>query len=230
MSLMTPWKTTNRTSVHPDGSFIVFEGIDGAGKSTQSEKLTEKLIELGIPTLLTAEPSQSPAGRIIRSFKARPDPADEVRLFTEDRLHHVQHVIQPALDAGQTVVCDRYVYSSVAYQGARGIRPEEIISANRAFAIAPDVIFLLEVPIEVALSRIGAGRLQGASLFEARENLESVAKIYRSLADPLLQRLDGTAGMAEVHSRIVAVLTELAHSPKIRRRLASDVSSGLPFS
>ena len=96
---MTPWKTTNCSAVHPDGSFIVFEGIDGAGKSTQAKKLVEKLIELGIPTLLTAEPSQSPAGRIIRSFKTRPDPGEEVRLFTEDRRHHVQQVIQPTLDA-----------------------------------------------------------------------------------------------------------------------------------
>jgi dTMP kinase len=227
---MTPWKTTNRSAVHPDGSFIVFEGIDGAGKSTQAKKLAEKLIELGIPTLLTAEPSQSPAGRIIRSFKTRPDPGEEVRLFTEDRRHHVQQVIQPTLDAGRTVVCDRYVYSSVAYQGARGIRPEEIISVNRAFAIAPDVIFLLEVPIEVALTRIGAGRRQGASPFEARENLESVARIYRSLSDPLLQRLDGTAAVAEVHLRIVELLRGLAHSAQLRRGLASDGSSSPPFS
>ena len=101
---------------------------------------------------------------------------------------------------------------------------------NRAFAIAPDVIFLLEVPIEVALARIGAGRRQGASPFEARENLESVARIYRSLSDPLLQRLDGTAAVAEVHLRIVELLRGLAHSAQLRRGLASDGSSSPPFS
>ncbi|MEJ2716003.1 MAG: dTMP kinase [Deltaproteobacteria bacterium] len=217
---MTPWKTTNRSAVRPDAGFIVFEGIDGAGKSTQAKKLAEKLTGHGIPTLLTAEPSQSPAGRIIRSFETRPEPAEEVKLFTEDRRHHVQEVIQPALDEGRTVICDRYVYSSIAYQGARGIRPEEIISANRAFAIAPDLIFLLEVPVDVALSRIGAGRHQGASLFEARENLESVASIYSSLSDPLLQRLDGTATVAQIHARIVELLRGLAMFAKLERRPA----------
>jgi dTMP kinase len=224
MNPITPWKITNRSAKHPDGGFIVFEGIDGAGKTTQAKKLAEKLIRLGIPTVLTAEPSESPAGKIIRSFTARPDPTEEMKLFTDDRRHHVLQVIQPALDAGQTVICDRYVYSSVAYQGARGIHPEEIISENRAFAIPPDVIFLLEVPVEVALSRIGSGRDDGASLFEVRDNLESVARIYRALSDPLIQRLDASLAPAHVHSRIVELLGKLAHSEKLRLCLAPHVS------
>ena len=115
--------------------FIVFEGIDGAGKSTQAGMLADRLRADEIPFILTAEPSDGPTGRLIKSLKVRPNPEEEARLFTEDRRHHVQNVIIPALKEGKTVICDRYVYSSVAYQGARGIDPAEILAENRQFVM-----------------------------------------------------------------------------------------------
>src|SRR4030042_6942583 len=127
-----PGRFVKKTNTKP--LFIVFEGIDGAGKSVQAKMLADHLQAVGIPLVLTAEPSEGPIGRYIRSLKVRPEPVEEERLFTEDRRHHVQNVIIPALRRGATVICDRYIYSSAAYQGARGMDPEKILAENRQFA------------------------------------------------------------------------------------------------
>ncbi len=185
--------------------FIVFEGIDGAGKSVQAKMLADRLQIDGIPYILTAEPSDSPTGRYIRSLKVRPEPAEEARLFTEDRRHHVQNVIVPALKRGDMVICDRYVYSSAAYQGARGIDPEKILAENRQFA-APDLIFLLEVTVDMALSRIGFGRANRFSAFEGRSDLEAVHAIYGGLTDPAIHRMDGSLSPDELHREIVEII------------------------
>jgi dTMP kinase len=205
----SPWKTAARTRRGTGGKFIVFEGIDGSGKTTQARLLTDTLRSRGKEVLLTAEPSDSPEGLVLRAVTSRPGPEEEARLFTEDRRHHVEHVIRPALEAGLVVVCDRYVYSSVAYQGARGIDPERIISANRPFLVPPDVILLLEVPVDQALDRIGAGRLAAASPFEVKENLEAVDAIYRCLVDPLIRRIDSTEKVNVVHDRIVRLVADV---------------------
>jgi dTMP kinase len=185
---------------------IVFEGIDGAGKSVQAKMLADLLQAHGIPHILTAEPSNGPMGRRIRSLKFRPEPEEEERLFTEDRRHHVQNVIAPALKRGATVICDRYVYSSVAYQGARGIDPEKILAENRQFAAVPDLIFLLEVTVDMALSRIGRGRSDGFSAFEGRSDLEAVHAIYSGISDPAIHRMDGSLPPDELHRQIVEII------------------------
>ncbi len=188
---------------------IVFEGIDGSGKSTQARLLARRLAELGIPTLLTAEPSDGPVGLIIKSLTARPSPEEEARLFTEDRRDHVERVILPALAEGRTVICDRYVYSSVAYQGARGLDQASILSVQRTFAPEPDAIFLLAVPVDTALARIGTDRRGSFSTFEVRENLEAVAAVYSGLTDPSIRRIDGTGSVEHIHSIIMDCVREL---------------------
>ncbi len=160
---------------------------------------------VGIPHVLTAEPSDGPTGRYIRSLRVRPEPVEEERLFTEDRRHHVQKVIIPALKRGATVICDRYIYSSVAYQGARGIDPEKILAKNRQFP-APDLIFLLEVTVDMALSRIGRGRSDGFSAFEGRSDLEAVHAIYSGISDPAIHRMDGSLPPDELHREIVEIV------------------------
>ncbi len=185
--------------------FIVFEGIDGAGKSVQTSMLADQLRADEIPFIITAEPSEGPTGRLIKSLRARVDPVEETRLFTEDRRHHVQNVILPALNEGKTVICDRYVYSSVAYQGARGVDPDRILAENCEF-VKPDLIFLLEITVEKALSRIRLGRSHGFSVFEARSNLELVTSIYQSIADPAIHRMDGNLPPEELHREIVQIV------------------------
>jgi dTMP kinase len=189
--------------------FIVFEGIDGSGKSTQANLLARRLADLGIPVLLTAEPSDGPVGQIIRSLTTRLEAEEETRLCTEDRRDHVERVILPALVEGRTVICDRYVHSSVAYQGARGVDQAAILSAQRPFAPQPDVIFLLEIPAEIALARIGSARCGRFSAFEVRQDLEAVDAVYRRIADPVIRRIDGTGSLESIHSIIMACLKEL---------------------
>jgi dTMP kinase len=187
--------------------FIVFEGIDGSGKTTQAKMLADCLSETRVPVLLTAEPSDSPAGLAIKSMKTRPAAEEEARLFTEDRRHHVKNVIEPALSRGRTVICDRYVYSSVAYQGARGIDHQVIISANHEFARPADITFLLELPVEEALARIASERPEGFSPYELKEDLEAVDEVYRSLNDPSIYRIDGVNPPDEIHEMIFSILT-----------------------
>ncbi len=207
MTVDTPPPSWDKSRIRP--CFIVFEGIDGSGKTTQAKLLAQRLTALGLPVLLTAEPSDGPTGRTIRSLTSRPDPEEEARLFTEDRRDHVQRVIMPALTRGLAVICDRYVYSSVAYQGARGLDPTAIISAQRSFAPSPDVTFLLEVSVDTALARIGSAGRGSFSPFEVREDLEAVDAAYRSLIDPSIQRIDGTASPEVIHANIIESILEL---------------------
>jgi dTMP kinase len=186
--------------------FIVFEGIDGSGKSTQVRLLASRLKALGIPCIETAEPSDGRFGREIRSLIVRPRPEDEARLFTKDRRDHLRRVILPALHADVTVICDRYLYSSVAYQGARGVSPERILAENRAFAREADVTFLLEIPVHEAIRRIGVGRGDSFSVFEGIEELTAVDAIYRGLKDDRIQRIDGSPSAEAVHDQVMRIL------------------------
>jgi dTMP kinase len=195
--------------------FIVFEGIDGSGKTTQARMLAHRLEELGIPFVLTSEPSDGPTGLVIRNLSARPDPEEEERLFTEDRRHHVNRVILPALGENKVVICDRYVHSSAAYQGARGLDPYELIRRNMSFAPPADVVFLLEVPVSIALERIGSKRGKGFSVFEVRENLRLVDAIYRRLNDQRIIRIDGTLPLETIHSKILRALEGIGCTPKV---------------
>jgi dTMP kinase len=91
----------------------------------------------------------------------------------------------------------------VAYQGARGIDPNSIIALNLAFVTIPDLIFLLEVPLDEARNRIKLGRPEGFSTFEEREDLATVDRIYRSLKDPLIKRIDGSRSPERVHQSVL---------------------------
>lgn len=203
--------------------FMVFEGIDGSGKTTQAKMLADRLAARGVRVLFTAEPSDGPVGVFIKSLKIRAQPEEEARLFTEDRRDHLRRTIIPALEQGITVICDRYVYSSAAYQGARGIDPESILAENRAFALQADITFLLEVGVELAMERIGSGRRNTYTPFEIRSELEKVDAIYRSLADPLLKRINGEGPPDEVHEIIMAQLQQL-----VVKQLSSFRGCGCP--
>jgi dTMP kinase len=194
------------------GILITFEGIDGSGKSTQVKLLEDALAEAGYSVLRTAEPSDGPAGRKIRNLSERPSPESELELFTEDRRFHVSQIIGPALLEGKVVLCDRYLHSSIAYQGARGIDPKRILSMNAGFIIRPKRVFYLRIPVEEALRRIETGRTEGPSIFEFRENLTRVARIYDDMSDSNIRVIDGSRRPEIVHQEIITDALKLIGS------------------
>jgi dTMP kinase len=131
-----------------DGLFIVFEGIDGTGKSTQLHLLAEKLRQLDYAVVATREPTNGPYGKKIRELfvdRGAVSREEELELFIADRDQHVKEVIAPALEDGCVVVCDRYYLSTIAYQGANGMDPDIILAKNQDFP-APDLA-IIPIPL-----------------------------------------------------------------------------------
>lgn len=144
------------------GKFITFEGADGSGKTTQIEKIKEYLESQGHECLLTREPGGSDLGNRIREillhYDGEVDDLCELLLYMADRAQHVKKVIVPALEEGKFVLCDRYIDSSVAYQGfARGLNIERIISLNKIATdnLMPDLTIVFDVETETAIKRVG---------------------------------------------------------------------------
>jgi dTMP kinase len=186
--------------------FIVFEGIDGSGKTTQAEILSRKLTSLGVPNILTREPSDGLIGQNLRKLETRLTPEDESRLFLEDRLDHVKKVINPAIKNHEHVICDRYYHSSAAYQGSRGLNPIDVLRDNRSRVPVPDIVFLIEISVLTALSRIGKCRPGGFSIFEKAAELEKVAAIYKTFDDSFIRRINGEKSLPELRLEILAHL------------------------
>ena len=174
------------------GVLIAFEGIDGSGKSTQARKFVEWAMKLGLDVVSSREPTDGPWGKKIREarFTARMSPQDELAAFIADRQEHVESFIKPALERGALVVIDRYYYSTVAYQGARGLDPAALLQKNRAFAPVPDLVVLVDVDPKAALERI-ASRGQGTDLFENLVTLTKVRELFLSLVDAHVALVDG---------------------------------------
>lgn len=144
------------------GKFITFEGADGSGKTTQIEKIKTYLEQRGQKCILTREPGGSDLGNKIREillhYDGEVDSLCELLLYMADRAQHVKKIIVPALNAGLTVLCDRYTDSSVAYQGyARGLDIERIMELNKIATdgLEPDLTIVFDVETEVAMQRVG---------------------------------------------------------------------------
>lgn len=195
-----------------DGTLIVFEGIDGSGKSTQLELLADALRARGREVVVTAEPwSGSPWGERIRAMarsgEALP-PEEELTWFWRQRRDHVHELVAPSLAAGQTVLCDRYFVSTVAYQGARGLDPEVIRRESEREFPVPDLVVWLDVGVEEGLTRAGARSGPGEPVFERGDFLAAVARQLEALDLDYLVRVDATGSPEEVHQRVLAALIE----------------------
>ena len=183
------------------GRFIVLEGVDGCGSTTQTRRLVERLRAAGHDARSTCEPSDGPIGAMIRAALERRlttgagaphkfDWATLALLFAADRVDHVNSFIVPALAAGAIVVSDRYTLSSVAYQGARGLDWRRILAEGEAEFPRPDAVFLLEIDPAAGLARARArGRVMDAA-FETAEFLARVAAIYRAIERDYVERID----------------------------------------
>ncbi len=198
-----------------NGRFIVLEGIDGAGTTTQLRMLSDRLSAAGHKIHSTREPSDGPIGNLLRgvlsgrirmSTSAGGGPLDQraiALLFAADRLDHLTSEIEPALLRGFHVITDRYLASSIAYQSL--FAPTDWVSEINAYASSPDLTVLLDVDPKIALGRMQQGRV-GEELYERLELLEKIASTYRSVAAGSQDRflvLDGTAPIPVVTQRIV---------------------------
>jgi dTMP kinase len=185
------------------GFLLALEGVDGSGKSTQAKLLAVSLLQQGRDVVLTREPTDGPVGQKLRRYLQSPGrnltPREEVDLFLADRREHVDKLIKPALAAGRIVITDRYYYSTVAYQGALGLDPVEILAANEAFAPRPDLVFLLLIPVSQALARLQRPR----QVSELAPYLEKVAAIYESLVGPHIQRVEAATNPQALHSTLL---------------------------
>ncbi len=198
--------------------FIAFEGLDGAGTTTQSRLLADRLEEDGYPVHLTKEPSEGPVGSLISLILKRrliaprigrpndPFPDEQLALlFAADRIDHLHSEILPKLDEGMAVISDRYLLSSYAYQSL-GCELSWLREIN-AHALLPDVTFMVDVPAPVCLRRIENERWQ-TELFEGIEKLSVVRKNYLRLASSRFGEsmrvitVDGEREVAAVHRDI----------------------------
>lgn len=189
------------------GFLIALEGIDGSGKSTQAELLAASLKKDGHPVVLTREPTSGPAGQQLQSYLRGPGrhltPEEELNLFIQNRRGHVAQVVSPALARGKIVITDRYYYSSVAYQGALGLNPDAILAANLSFAPAPDLVFIMVLPLAAALQRLGRKGKGALQVSESFPYLRQVERIYASLKGPQFRRVDASRPPLEVHAAIL---------------------------
>jgi dTMP kinase len=163
------------------GRFIVLEGPDGAGKSIQAARLADRLVAGGHRVTLTREPGGTRLGEQVRAILLDPSdvergPIADALLFAAARTQHVSEVIRPALERGDIVVCDRYVASSMAYQGHGSGVDLDVLATVQAWATGelwPDLVVLIDVPVEVGLARRDLGRSDERTRFEdeARHDL-----------------------------------------------------------
>jgi len=192
------------------GKFICIEGIDGCGKTTQAKMLVRNLREKDYDAVYTTEPSAGKVGALIRGFvlsrKSRVPIALEALLFAADRVDHVETDVEPLLKQGKVVVCDRYLFSSLAYQGAAGLDLHWMNCINK-FALKPDVTLFLDVSPDVAHSRLKRKK----SVMENLQYLVKVRSAYLSLVEQeRMVTLDGNKSIDEVARNVLnMVLKEL---------------------
>jgi dTMP kinase len=200
--------------------FIVFEGIDGSGKSTQMKLLAQRMEAGNYPVFKTFEPTDSPIGRIIRTIFNHQMAADHrtiAGLFLADRLHHLlesEHGVLAKLDQGYHVLCDRYYFSSYAYHAVH-MPMQWVIDANAMAAEIrrPDLTIFIDVMPEISIQRLQHSR-ENIELYETLENLQQVRTQYFLAFDLLkdienIEIIDGHQSTEIVHENIWLAVSKL---------------------
>jgi len=188
------------------GVFICIEGIDASGKTTHAHRLVENLRRKGFDAVYTTEPTSGAIGKLIRTHilqsQKREPSIIEALLFAADRIEHVENMINPALQEGKIVISDRYVYSSLAYQGAAGLDLRLIEEINK-FAISPDLTVYIDIPAEVVFERLRREK----SVMENLETQDKVRKVYLKLVkDRKLILINGNRSGDEVEKDILDII------------------------
>ena len=194
------------------GKFIVFEGLDGSGQSTQSGLLKDFLIENGYNVVLTKEPTlDSEAGKKIRKVL---DKELEIsskglqELFVQDRREHLEKIIIPALKRGSMVISDRYFFSTFAFGASAGVDLEWLIKINNQF-LYPNITFLLKVSPETCVDRIMKRGIK-TTLFEKVEKLKNVWQTYKILPERFdsIYVIDGEKSIEDVFKQVEEVISK----------------------
>lgn len=197
------------------GIFIVFEGIERAGKTTQAKNLYEYLNGIGKKSILTREPGGTKTGKKLREILLSDTDEifplkSELFLYEADRNFHIHNVIKPNLEKGINIICDRYIYSTLAYQGyARGLDINLIKTLNdiATDGIYPDIVFLVDIPVEVSLQRIGneRDRIEKESIDFHKRLRKGFLKIAEENKE-LFYIIDGTKKENEIFEEIIYIL------------------------
>ena len=185
------------------GFFICVEGLDGCGKTTQTKLLVRRLRRKRYDAIYTAEPSRGKIGKFIKRHclhgEKRVSSIIEALLFAADRFEHVEDVIVPAIGKGKIVVSDRYVYSSLAYQGAAGLDLKWIEKVNE-HAIHPDLAFFIDVKPEIVVKRLKPKK----SVMENLQTQQKVREVYMKFVENgELVKIDGNGSVQEVAESIL---------------------------
>ena len=199
------------------GFFICIEGLDKSGKTSQSILLVDALAKKGYDAVYTTEPSRGEIGKFIRRHvlrrKERIPALVEALLFAADRVDHVETRIKPMLEEGKVVVSDRYVYSSLAYQGAAGLDSEWIKEINR-FALKPDLAIYLDVPVKVVSRRSRRRR----SVMERPNIQKRVHEIYlHFVREGELIPIDGRRAIEDVAKDMQVLVLKRLEGQGVRK-------------
>lgn len=198
------------------GKFIVIEGLDGSGQTTQVKLLKEYLESKGLEVITTKEPTQPIEGAYYSSVAQEiKDVLDKVKtkeakafqeMFAQDRKEHLDNQIIPALKQGSWVICDRYAFSSFAYGTAHGNDMDFLMSLNEKF-LMPDYVFLLKVSPQTCMQRV-VRRNEGIKFFEVEEKLANTWKQYEEVVKrfPEINVINGEETIENVHQEIIKLL------------------------
>jgi len=190
------------------GFFVCIEGLDGCGKTTQTKTLVRELRKRGYEAVYTAEPSRGKIGRFIKRYclhgEKRVSSIVEALLFAADRYEHVENEIAPALKMGKIVVSDRYVYSSLAYQGAAGLSLDWIRKINQ-HVLKPNMAIYIDVEPETVIQRLKPKK----SVMENLETQRKVRRVYMHFVENgELIRVNGNKPKEEVAKEILSIVLD----------------------
>ena len=207
----------NKTS-----KFIVFEGIDGAGKTTQINLLAADLRERGIDCFVTAEPTTLPSGKLLRralSVQIPATPMEMAEMFARDRVNHnldENEGIEKKLSQGTTVITDRYYYSSLAYQGSElGFDVVSKLNLENPDIRTPDLCVFRDLTPDVSLARIGARENVPHEIYENYEYLDKTRKTFFSVFEKLRERgekivlIDASGSVEEIAKNILDAVLQI---------------------
>ena len=194
------------------GILIVFEGIDGTGKSTQCGLLAKWLDQMQVPNIVLAEPTRGAWGMKIRQLlsdgRQGISPQEELSWFINDRKEDIEMNIMPALKENMAVLMDRYYFSTAAYQGALGLEPDQIRLENEKFAPIPARVLIFLASPEKCLERIESSRGQ-KSAGEKRNYLRNVQEIFKSFNGPNIRFIESVGSVSEVHEKVLTEIDDL---------------------